>query len=301
MAHLRVEFQDLWEGLPTAVRVITTNQQTKPSSQGRLAVMGRGVAEAAARHYPDLALRYGERVAAGHYYHYFAVERLLMVPTKVHWRDPSHLELIQTGLERLQRWAAHHPEVPEIRLPPLGCGNGGRNWRVEVRPLCEQLLQDPRFVLCLTEEQEPPIHYNSDLAPFEWLSNFYPAPLVDGAGRTWPTSEHFYQAQKTTSTLEQERLRLAPTPHKVKSLSRRVTLRPDWEEYRQVAMGLTLTLKYSQHPELRDRLLSTYPARLVHFAPWDGYWGTGRDNTGLNTEGRLHEEIRRTFLHLARR
>jgi O-acetyl-ADP-ribose deacetylase (regulator of RNase III) len=59
-------------------------------------------------------------------------------PTKKHWRHPSKLEWIQTGLEDLRHVIADKG-IQSIALPPLGCGNGGLDW-AEVRPIIEDAL-----------------------------------------------------------------------------------------------------------------------------------------------------------------
>lgn len=69
-------------------------------------------------------------------------------PTKKHWRSPSRLEDIRTGLEDLVH-VVRGLEVTSIALPALGCGNGGLHWPT-VRSLIEeafQALPDVRVVL----------------------------------------------------------------------------------------------------------------------------------------------------------
>jgi O-acetyl-ADP-ribose deacetylase (regulator of RNase III) len=61
---------------------------------------------------------------------------VLNFPTKRHWRDPSQLEDVQSGLEALAReLCARH--IQSVALPALGCGLGGLSWSV-VRPLIER-------------------------------------------------------------------------------------------------------------------------------------------------------------------
>jgi O-acetyl-ADP-ribose deacetylase (regulator of RNase III) len=57
-------------------------------------------------------------------------------PTKRHWRAPSRLEDIQSGLQALVK-DVQRLKIKSIALPPLGCGNGGLAWR-EVRSLIEE-------------------------------------------------------------------------------------------------------------------------------------------------------------------
>lgn len=59
-------------------------------------------------------------------------------PTKQHWRSPTQLVWIETGLRSLRRVITEH-DISSIAIPPLGCGNGGLDWGV-VRPLIESTL-----------------------------------------------------------------------------------------------------------------------------------------------------------------
>lgn len=58
---------------------------------------------------------------------------ILQVPTKRHWRDRSPLELVQASIRAIGPACARHG-IPEIAVPPLGCGLGGLD-PAAVRPL----------------------------------------------------------------------------------------------------------------------------------------------------------------------
>jgi len=63
---------------------------------------------------------------------------LISFPTKQHWRNPSKIDWIVSGLEDLRRVLIEN-KIESVALPPLGCGNGGLDWN-QVRPLIEQAL-----------------------------------------------------------------------------------------------------------------------------------------------------------------
>ncbi len=65
---------------------------------------------------------------------------IINFPTKAHWRNPSQLSWIKSGLKDLRNQILHY-NITSIALPPLGCGNGGLNWD-DVRPEIENALQD---------------------------------------------------------------------------------------------------------------------------------------------------------------
>ena len=63
---------------------------------------------------------------------------ILNFPTKRHWRQPSRLEDIRSGLDDLVRVLVEL-EITSVAVPPLGCGNGGLDWDV-VRPVIVERL-----------------------------------------------------------------------------------------------------------------------------------------------------------------
>jgi len=63
---------------------------------------------------------------------------IINFPTKAHWRYPSKLQWIESGLQDL-RHVIEQKGIKSIAIPPLGSGNGGLNWH-DVRPLIEVVL-----------------------------------------------------------------------------------------------------------------------------------------------------------------
>jgi O-acetyl-ADP-ribose deacetylase (regulator of RNase III) len=63
---------------------------------------------------------------------------IINFPTKKHWRHPSRLEYIETGLADLAR-VIEERHIRSVAVPPLGCGNGGLDWS-KVRPAIEATL-----------------------------------------------------------------------------------------------------------------------------------------------------------------
>jgi ribA/ribD-fused uncharacterized protein len=131
-----------------------------------------------------------------------------------------------------------------------------------------------------------------------FLSNFAPYP-VKLNGKEWPTSEHYFQARKLLDETLQEEIRSASTPGEAARLGRDRTrpLRADWELVKDGVMYEVVLAKFSQHPDLQRRLLSTGDAYLVEHTEKDGYWGDGGDGSGKNELGnilmRVREELRR--------
>lgn len=125
------------------------------------------------------------------------------------------------------------------------------------------------------------------------FSNFAAFPIeIDG--RTWPTSEHYFQAQKFASPEDQEAVRQERSPMKAARIGRDRgrTLRADWEAVKDETMLRALRAKFTQHENLRARLLETGDAELIEHTENDRYWADGGDGSGLNRLGELLMQIR---------
>jgi ribA/ribD-fused uncharacterized protein len=125
------------------------------------------------------------------------------------------------------------------------------------------------------------------------LSNFSPHGF-EMDGKRWPTSEHYFQAQKFAGTEYAEKIRQAASPMIAARLgrSRSHPLRRDWEQVKEDVMRQALRAKFSQNPELAERLMATKCAHLIEHTKNDRYWGDGGDGKGRNRLGELLMELR---------
>ncbi len=129
---------------------ISTNGIIKANG---LAVMGAGVAKAAAQRWPDLPARLAAqlRVRGNHVSLLKAVAslagplHLVSFPTKHDWKDDSDPALIVRSAEELKAMA-DAGDWRRVYAPPFGCGNGRLRW-AEVEPLLAPILND-RFWIC---------------------------------------------------------------------------------------------------------------------------------------------------------
>ena len=114
------------------------------------------------------------------------------------------------------------------------------------------------------------------------------------AKKSWPTSEHYFQAQKFKEPKDQEEIRKAKSPMLAARMGRdrKRALRRDWESAKVGVMREALVAKFSQHEGLRALLLATGDARLVEHTENDNYWGDGGDGSGRNMLGQLLMEVR---------
>jgi hypothetical protein len=130
------------------------------------------------------------------------------------------------------------------------------------------------------------------------FSNFAPYRVSIG-GREWPTSEHYFQAQKFAGTPDEEEIRREPSPMIAARMgrSRERPLRPDWERVKDAVMLEAVRAKFTQHEDLKVILLATGDAEILEHTPRDRYWSDGGDGSGLNRLGailmQVREELRR--------
>ena len=125
------------------------------------------------------------------------------------------------------------------------------------------------------------------------FSNFAPYPITL-RGKRWPTSEHFFQAQKFATPRDQEEIRDASTPMLAARMGRdrKRKLRRDWERVKIGVMREAVEAKFRQHEELRTLLLETGDAKLVEHTENDDFWGDGGDGSGRNELGRVLMAVR---------
>ncbi len=129
--------------------------------------------------------------------------------------------------------------------------------------------------------------------PYGEFSNFAAFPIAL-KGRTWRTSEHYFQAQKFVGTEHEEAIRQQPSPMIAARMgrSRKRPLRADWEQVKDDIMREAVLAKFSQHETLRELLLATGDAEIVEHTKNDRYWGDGGDGSGQNMLGKILMEVR---------
>src|SRR4051812_46252440 len=135
--------------------------------------------------------------------------------------------------------------------------------------------------------------YSTKEQPYGCFSNFSPHGFdLDGAW--WPTSEHYFQAQKFAGTPHAEEIRIATSPMIAARMGRARSrpLRPDWDDVKDDVMRRAVLRKFESHDDIRAILLSTGDERLVERTSDDYYWGVGTKRTGENKLGLILMEVR---------
>ena len=152
------------------------------------------------------------------------------------------------------------------------------------------------------------LFYKRDRELFGFLSNFHESPIILD-GEAWPTTEHFYQAMKSRRAEYRRLIRTAVSPGQAKRLGADPALpknrsgqswfrtsgtpiREDWPEIKLETMRIAVRAKFTQNPELAQRLLATGTAELIEDSKSDQFWGIGEKGDGLNWLGRVLMEVR---------
>ena len=125
------------------------------------------------------------------------------------------------------------------------------------------------------------------------FSNFSRHP-VWLKGQSWPTSEHYFQAQKFPGTKHEEEIRNASGPGEAARMGRdrKRPLRKDWESVKDDIMRDVVLAKFTQHEDIKQVLLDTGDAELVEHTANDSYWADGGDGSGKNMLGKILMEVR---------
>lgn len=134
------------------------------------------------------------------------------------------------------------------------------------------------------------------------FSNFHLAQIklenfLDGKKLlSWPTTEHYYQAQKFPSNKEyMELIRSALTPALAKKYgsNKKMKMRHDWDQVKEDVMYKALKAKFTQNLKLKEELMLTKDLILVEHTPRDHYWGDGgKYGLGKNRLGELLMKLR---------
>ncbi|OFZ37926.1 MAG: hypothetical protein A2504_13485 [Bdellovibrionales bacterium RIFOXYD12_FULL_39_22] len=125
------------------------------------------------------------------------------------------------------------------------------------------------------------------------FSNFALFPITVN-GISWPSSEHYYQAQKFLDPDLQEKVRAAGSPYLAAQIGRdpNLPIREDWNGVKNEVMLVALHAKFGQYEVLRALLLSTKKCTIYEHTKNDCYWADCGDRSGKNILGKQLMQIR---------
>src|SRR4051812_42607886 len=127
--------------------IFESGAQTLVNTVNCVGVMGAGVALQFKKRFPDMYAdylarceRHAVRLGEPYLFQRQSPPWILNFPTKGHWRSTSRLSDIEAGLSYL---AEHYRAwgITSLAVPPLGCGQGGLEWRVVGPVLARHLDQ----------------------------------------------------------------------------------------------------------------------------------------------------------------
>ena len=125
--------------------LLSSPAQVQVNTVNTVGVMGKGIALQFKKKYPEMFTAYQrvcekQQLDTGKLYLWKSPEKwVLMFPTKKHWRNPSRMEYIESGL---QKFVNNYERlgIESIAFPKLGCGNGGLEWSA-VKLIMEKYLR----------------------------------------------------------------------------------------------------------------------------------------------------------------
>lgn len=152
--------------------IFESKAKTLVNTVNCVGVMGKGIAQEFKKRYPQMFEEYVSMCKEGevkpgipYYYEDLLGNSILNFPTKNHWRSPSKLSYIVTGLN----WFKENYQlygITSIAFPPLGCGNGGLPWKI-VGPIMYSVLKD----IPINIEMYAPYGTAQEQLTFEYLES----------------------------------------------------------------------------------------------------------------------------------
>lgn len=136
----------------TTGNILASNADALINTVNTYGVMGKGIALAFKRSFPDNYKAYRKayengELSVGKMFVYktslLSPKVIINFPTKKHWRNKSEMSYIYDGLDDLIE-VVQTNDIKSIAIPPLGCGLGGLNWAEVKKVIVDKLsvLQD---------------------------------------------------------------------------------------------------------------------------------------------------------------
>ena len=137
------------------------------------------------------------------------------------------------------------------------------------------------------------IKFYSTKDEYGWMSNFARYSIKESdwsLGVIYPTTEHYYQSKKSNNRDLEQWIISAPNPYAAMMAGRGLRpkeMKPNWEQIKFGVMLNALMLKFTQHTDLRDKLLATFDP-IHEDSPDDMVWGM----KGADMLGKLLMQVR---------
>lgn len=208
----------------------------------------------------------------------------MLVETSCLFAIPANSAALESGNHRIRL------NRSEVQQAGLVCRRPTVS--LDEKPECRFESYHGQFGVNMNE-----VKFYSTRGQYGCFSNFSGHP-IKLKGHTWPTTEHYFQAQKFAGTKFETLVRKCKGPKQAALIgrNRRHPLRKDWESIKDDVMYDAIKAKFTQHKNAQEVLLSTGDANIVENTTTDYYWGCGKSGTGKNRLGillmRLRDELR---------
>jgi len=125
---------------------------------------------------------------------------------------------------------------------------------------------------------------------YRFLSNFHMIK-IKYQGITYPSTEHAYQACKSTDPVVRLEISKLQSPKEARRMGQKLKIRPDFDSVKLKIMEDVNRIKF-QDPYLAERLKDTGDAYLEETNYWnDKFWGVC-EGEGQNNLGKILMKIR---------
>ena len=119
-------------------------------------------------------------------------------------------------------------------------------------------------------------------------------------GMVYPSVEHAFQAAKTVDSLLRESIANASDGRSAKQIGQSFDISEDWDEERVRVMEFLIRQKFSEHEDLREKLLNTGDQLIRMVNRRDRFWGMiynadEGEFIGDNTLGEIIMKVRAEF------
>ena len=147
--------------MPTGADIFSVDAAMIVCPVNTRGVMGAGLAKEVKNRFPFESEQYrrhcqcdSEGMIPGGVYIPRHSDEVAFLATKDHWRDPSRVEWVESGLRDLF-WILDNSDTI-VAIPALGCGLGGLDWE-DVRQVIEKVARQytVNVVVCPPMEQLP--------------------------------------------------------------------------------------------------------------------------------------------------
>ncbi len=121
--------------------ILNSSMQTIINPVNCVGIMGKGLALSYKKKYPEMFNDYKDKcknneikIGKPHIYKINSEFQILNFPTKIHYRNKSHINYIESSLKFIvENYKSLN--ITSLAIPRIGCGLGGLDWENEVYPL----------------------------------------------------------------------------------------------------------------------------------------------------------------------